>query len=1280
MKISKKSFPQCLLPALLLMLPTLGFSANYYWVNGSGNWSDYSSHWAKIPTPVVPADYHLNVPTAGDDVYFGFNGGSAYTLNVDAGSTVPKCRNMDWTGVPAGTVWGGGGGPIDIYGSTTLDPNMSITFTGQIQMQGIATMHDIDCNGVHFPKDVVFTGVGGGWNFVDEFFAGENVYHQGGLIETNGYKVTIGASFFGNSHVPNGQLHLGSSEFVVVGGHGFFDYTNLQFNAGTSHIKVYGANVFVRGPVNFSSSLDFYDVSFYNACTSGGFAWGNVDGTLTFHQSGRIHSYSLGAVPELNNVVFLGDGWIYNATDYHNLTLTAGKTYTIENYAFGTGTDQTILPGGTFTAMGVGTCAQFITIKSWQYGTAVKFVNNSGNDIMTGCLILEDVHADGTNTLTVNDGVNLGNNMGWIFINPNPGLDLYWIGGAGDWNDPNHWSETDGGPAGACLPNGASNVHFTANSGFSPGDVVTVLADAYCLNMDWTGVTGEPEIYHTFDNAVNLHIYGDVRLSTGMKFNFAGVTRFRTNSVSTITSASNSFQYTIVFEGAGTWELQDSFKQINYSIYHERGTFKTLGHPMIVNQWLGNWKEDGSGATANMGAELFLGVEGVQSSNVHLVKSPYNDQKGQFRGFYETGKFHAVQSHLIGEHGGYIDCHPTIYHDFWDVTFNPIDHAGEFLYGNILNKLTFLAFGNLAGPNTHIHEVEFHQGSYTSDDHTYDILTIYGGYAHKFQPYSGEGSTVQTITAGGVFNHINPSCENPTILFNPTPGQTTTFRKQGAGTVFNIQHTIFDRVHADQTSGAIYSATNCVAVQPDVETSWNITNPAPRDLYWVGGDGNWNSATHWSLASGSAGGECPPTPLDNVFFDGASGFSTGDAVTISQRLTFCKNMDWTGISGNPSLATADPLNKLHIFGSLKFSAGMTNNYTGSVYFRAAQAATIMSSGQQFKGNIYFWNPDGQWTLLDDLSLTSSPFSVIAAIHSYGSLNTNDKNVVVGGWNYDNANVVTTSASAVLTLGSSKLKISNLLYGNVGAFGFFYYFPGQFSSGTSEIIFEGLAYSRLFAPGHTAEFYDVTFKTPGAYFENGKVKNKLLFEKAGGMSQYINGDYSIHDLEFQDDAFFSTSYGTSARDVHSIKFAPGKRYTFAYNFTLNVVPHNGQEGQFIAQGLPGQYIEMKSTNFNIPATIHKDDYDGTSTCTKYLFLTGMTHTGTEDIYVPTPGGDVFNNAGWQFFPCNPCPASIPELDAASITIGCAPGVASLILANLQPDEWANGIPILLQRPT
>ena len=900
------------------------FALDYYWVNGDGKWSEFATHWAKIPVPLVPADYHANVPTSGDDVYFGdTNGGAAYTLDVDAGSTVPKCKSMNWTGVPAGTVWGGGGGTVDIYGSVVLDANMSMNFTGEVHFKGATATNTIFSDGVHFLGNVYFEGTGGGWQLLDPIIVDGSVHHTGGLIETMGKMVTIGSNFNGNTAPgSNGQLHLGSSEFKMLGGTAYFRYNAAQFVAGTSHIKIYG-QAYLEGPQYFASPIRFFDVSFFGNVPNGqgGFAWGHIDGTLTFHQDGSIHAYG-NIVPELNNVIFLGNGTIFNANNYHNLTLTAGKTYTINGSYSSWGTDQTILPGGSLTALGAGSCDQFITIKSWQYGTHFNFMNNSGATQTVHCAILEDVHAIGSDPLVCEDGVDLGNNTGWVFNNPHGNMDLYWIGGDGDWNDSDNWSETDGGPAGTCIPNGATNVHFTALSGFSLGDKVNVPIDAYCADMDWTGVTGEPEINHLIGSAVNLHIYGSVTLATDMDFNFGGTVRFRTSNSATITSVSQDFDYKVVFEGTGVWELQDTFKVLNFAVFHKRGIFKTLGHPMLINYWWGNALEDGTALLINMGAELWLGEVGGNSSTIFLVKSPYN--KGHFRCFYEAGKFHTVESHIIGEKGGYIDCAPHTYHDFWDVTFNPIDHAGDFLYGNILNKLTFLAFGNLIGPNSHIHEVEFHKGAYLFDSHTYDILTIHGGHNFKFQPYTGEGSTVQTITAGGVFNYIDTGCENPTVMHNPTPGQTTTFRKEGAGTSFDIQYTIFDRVYADQTSGAIYTATNCVAVQPDVETSWNITNPAARDLYWVGGAGDWHTATHWSLTSGGVGGECPPTAHDDVFFDGGSNLGAGDAATVNQSFAYCKDMDWTGVGNGAVLNnlgggnTSDPYasNNISIFGSL----------------------------------------------------------------------------------------------------------------------------------------------------------------------------------------------------------------------------------------------------------------------------------------------------------------------------------------------------------------------------
>jgi hypothetical protein len=40
-----------------------------------------------------------------------------------------------------------------------------------------------------------------------------------------------------------------------------------------------------------------------------------------------------------------------------------------------------------------------------------------------------------------------------------------------------------------------------------------------------------------------------------------------------------------------------------------------------------------------------------------------------------------------------------------------------------------------------------------------------------------------------------------------------------------------------------------------------------RDLFWVGGTGDWNDGTHWSIISGGVASSYIPTALDDVYFD-----------------------------------------------------------------------------------------------------------------------------------------------------------------------------------------------------------------------------------------------------------------------------------------------------------------------------------------------------------------------------------------------------------------------------
>ncbi|MBX2927407.1 MAG: T9SS type A sorting domain-containing protein [Saprospiraceae bacterium] len=1287
MKISTNPFSRLWLMLLLSALPGLTHALDYYWVNGSGLWSNFANHWAKIPNPTLPSHYHANVPTADDDVYFtanaqpgyiGYTPGDPYTLTVDAGSTVPKCRNMDWTGVPVGTVWGGSGSRIDIYGSMTLDANMSITYSGYIQMNSLSgNMKSIVSNGVHFPVEVIFAGNAGGWNLQDDFYCDGRVNHEGGLIETNGQKVTIGDTWFGNYYVANGQLHLGSSEFIILDGNAFFKYSSAQFDAGSSHIKMYGDAVSLEGTNHFSSPTHYNDVSFFGRCSpQKGFIWGNVDGTLTFHQFGFIGNYNTSAViPVLNNVVFLGDGLISNVNSYNSLTFSPGRTYTIQDVAVINGqapsnTDQIILPGGTLNVMGNGTCNGFITIRSWQAGTAFEIVNNSGADQTVHCVILEDVHAAGTNALRANDYVDLGNCLNWVFLTPSTGFDLYWVGGPGDWDDPCHWTSNPSAVTGdcTCIPNGATNVFFTANSGFTPAtnDVEQVRTPAdgsyiAFMNMDWSGVTGNPTFLSVFNGSItsDQYIYGSVAYSPDMTLDFRGASRFRGKYVHTITSAGKAFRSNVFFEGTGEYQFLDNIIFDNFAytpvffVYHLRGTIRTLGNSIYLGpnkNWFGN--KNTSNNFVDQGAVLWLGEPGGNSSTVTFSGN------AAFRAGYQPGNFHPVESHIIAyqNNGSPYVTAENRPHDFWDVSFyNGFTSGAGYFYGGILNKLTYYentyAIIENSTPNRLIHELEMKDDGEIRGNQTFDIMTLTGGNVYRFQD-----GAVQTITSGGALN-TSSDCEKYVTLHTGFPDKTATLRKEGGGFIV-VNNIVLENVIGDVSTGATYSATN--GILQGNTTGWTASLPPARTLYWVGGGGNWNDAAHWSLSSGGSGGECPPTPLDNVFFNAGSGLGPGNNVVLTQNWAYCKDMDWTGAGAGTTLSGVG--RSLHVFGSLTLSAAMTYSVSGT-WFRAEQPATIASAGRKY-GFVYFWSPNGEWTLLDAFETVPD----VDIHHYYGIINSNNQTIGTGRiwWGVTQSPWIiqgyTPSPTAKLFLGSSKMRFyPTAIWATRGIFN---YDLGNFDAGTSEIIFESGVWATLNTPStHTLEFYDVTFKWFNSALETGifKINNKVLFEKNGTISAGIE----IHEVEFRDDGVIFGS-----RPYHSMKFAPGKRYTFQAGSVQTIVPHNGIEGQFIAQGLPGQFIELKSSDINSPATIHMDDYNGTSTCTKYLFLTGMTHTGTEDIYVPTPGGNVFNNAGWQFFPCNPCPATIPVLDPASITTGCPPGKAKLILAGLKPDEWAN----------
>lgn len=178
-----------------------------------------------------------------------------------------------------------------------------------------------------------------------------------------------------------------------------------------------------------------------------------------------------------------------------------------------------------------------------------------------------------------------------------------------------------------------------------------------------------------------------------------------------------------------------------------------------------------------------------------------------------------------------------------------------------------------------------------------------------------------------------------------------------------------------------------------------ITN---RTLYWVGGNGTWDTtnATDWSLSSGGPGGEPPPDATDDVIFDANSGSGT---VIISGGL--CRNLT----TSSPSV-TIGGSGTLTVSGTtFTTSAGTTWTHTGTITLSAA-SLNLGSNGADLACG--FSLAGGQTTTLGSTLICNGTFSF------GGSLNLNGYDLTCRSMD------LRTGGSRSIAFGTNKIVITS----------------------------------------------------------------------------------------------------------------------------------------------------------------------------------------------------------------------------------------------------------------
>lgn len=834
-------FRPLLLTIMILVLAQQAQAADYYWVGGSGDWSDIS-HWA---TTSGGATRHNVVPTPNDRVFFDANSFTAPNQLVNANNQSIFCLDMNWEAVTNNPTFSAPAGYIlNVYGSLRLSANMVFSFRGSVNFLASTTGHTINMAGHRIRQIATFAGLGGGWALSGPLQVDSTLFVRGGSLNTGNQNVTCLKLFvipgspvaldLGNSRItvigryylPNGEREQDSTVAVVS-----FKRDNLSILPGNSVIELNSDKPLVRG-----------------------IGIGNINlGTVLFSNLtglGRFENRDGGGA-DLLRLEMRNDSEVKGTAAFDELVLGPGKSFKFQS-------------GFTYKLKRMianGQCNQPIQVFSSNSGTQVTF--EASADSITGDFIsLKDIRGSGGARFVARNAADLGNNTGWTIL-PKSNNNLYWVGGSGNWNDPARWSLTSGGAGGSCVPTAGDNVFFDANSGNSI--TVTINVDnAYCRSMTWTGANGTPTLNGEKTKA--LHIFGSLVFITTLQQNFQGDFYFEgANIGNTITSAGRIFNKDIYVAGSGTWALSDSLSVFN-TFYFIQGDFSTANQRVITHNLLSS---ENLPRKLSMGSSLWI-MRNRDPLNFNNLEWNINSLQLTLDAGSSTIRYSNQYGNMVSSANVAAP----------ELIYNVVEFAGGdgTLNNNFRQKQRFDTLTTVGtlwnyGNNT-ANVVRFFNVNHAFQISAQDTFTL------------GE-LIIPDVCTGMV--ELRSAANTGQAILNATKPITT-------------QRLMIQDIKRIGVGPAI--ANNSIDLGNNEGWTINELVGRDLYWVGKGGNGDWFDPINWSKSSGGPGGECIPTAKDNVFFDANSFNGPNQQVNNYNRFAYCRNMSWNGVSNNPILRMA----------------------------------------------------------------------------------------------------------------------------------------------------------------------------------------------------------------------------------------------------------------------------------------------------------------------------------------------------------------------------------------
>ena len=519
-RLMKRLFQSLLFLSFLVITPTAQ-ALDYYWVGGSGNWSDIN-HWSAV-SGNTPMQLHTITPTSNDDVILDSlsfpSSGGTITINLN----IAFCKNLIIRDVPSNVniYFFGSSDVLRIFGDIDINDTLNWIGSGQVKLEGTDTNY-IKIKGVTLPN-LTLNSLGSSWVLQDSLSIG-----------------TLSAQY--------GTLYSDGN---------FIQATNLRaYNQTTLNLD--SSEIEIRS--------DFY--------TSGGVTL-ETNGTSlildNIYGAASIHDYSLNA-HEFKRILCRTDVNISASSLCSakvldvNQDISASGSFNVDSLYLDSITTMIISSGSSLTLKSIeanGSCSSYIEILSSGLGSKAYITHNSSDTL--NYIRTRDIVVSG-NALQVNVLENI--NQSSTGFNSNTlaqGQKFYWINGTGNWEDANHWSLSEGGSPSSCVPSSRDTVVFSDSSASS---WLSVIMPNKEINV--ASFYANAAFYINFSGNSNRALILNGTLSLDSNVNIYRPIRFiGSDSTYTIKTSNNSLGI-MTFFGTGKWTLEDDLKASR--IHHLNGT------------------------------------------------------------------------------------------------------------------------------------------------------------------------------------------------------------------------------------------------------------------------------------------------------------------------------------------------------------------------------------------------------------------------------------------------------------------------------------------------------------------------------------------------------------------------------------------------------------------------------------------------------------------------------------------------------------------------------------